>query len=157
MALFSFPENLVWRFSLGATTEMGCRLHCLSQRFTKYAASFPHLPSLHLQVMDLQSWRLPPPCQWADTSRGGLEMLETLGSKIKPDPRSCPTPGDSPSHMGLRPAMCWDPDRGKASEISLFFLHPPATTLSFIFYSLMTWSFFRSNQSEYNTSYGCLW
>lgn len=79
-------------------------------------------------------------------------MLETLGSKTKPDPRSCPAPGDSPGHMGLRLTMYWGPDRGKASEISLFFLHPPATTLSFIFYSLMTWSFFRSNQSQYNTS-----
>ena len=81
-----------------------------------------------------------------------METLETLGSKTKPDPWSCPTPGDIPGHMGLRPAMCWDPDRGKASEISLFFLHPPATTLSFILYSLMTWSFFRSNQCEYNAS-----
>lgn len=102
--------------------------------------------------MGLQSWRLPPPCQWADTSRGGLETLEILGSKTKPDPRSCPTPGDSPSHMGLRTTMYWGPGRGKTSEISLFFLHPPATTLSFIFYSLMTWSFFRSNQSQYNAS-----
>ena len=118
----------------------------------KVCSHLPHLPSLHLPVMDLQSWRLPPPRQWAATSRGGLETLEILGSKTKPDPTSCPAPGDSPSHMRLRPAMCWGPGRGKASEISLFFLHPPATTLSFIFYSLMTWSFFRSNQSQYNAS-----
>lgn len=62
-----------------------------------------------------------------------------------------------PSPVGLRAAMCWCPGMGRASTISLFFLDPPATKLHFVFYSLMTWSFFRSIQSQNNMSTWVLW
>lgn len=57
-----------------------------------------------------------------------------------------------PSPVGLRATMCWVSGRGRTSAIGLIFLGPPATTLNFIFYSLMTWSFFRSIQSQNNMS-----
>ena len=57
-----------------------------------------------------------------------------------------------PSPVGLRATVCWVPGRGRTSAIGLIFLDPPATTLNFIFYSLMTWSFFRSIQSQNNMS-----
>lgn len=148
--LFSVPENIFWRFSLGATTETWRRLQLSVSKICKAGSLLPPiLPSLHLQVTFTVWWLLS--LVNGQILPGGGWKPWSSGVKNKAWSRSCPTL-EQPQPHGTQALHVLGPRRGKASEISLFF--PCITCHHTQLYILFSHDLviFRSNQSQYNAS-----
>ena len=119
---------------IGWTLPLTC--HKESQRFTDCAAlpappSTPTSPAGHRFVILVVTW-LPPIFNEQRISGKAREfqrpyiLKQSLIQGIAPSWRCTP-----PIPMGLR-GTCWNPGRGRASPIILFFLHPPTAIVNFV-------------------------